>query len=261
MPSVEVLADAPVSPQLVGGNGRARVNTLPDGILQVLATDAGNHPAVNSATPLHHSEHRCFVRVNFLRPRAVLAGSGKDDMTGFATNVGFIAFYHTTQSAQFWACPRLRRHRKANAVHQEQGRRIADLALPLNFQCAYALLGRDRSPKGIRPMSKWYPRFLQNRANPDCELLFAGVAAPQEPLAPLAGLGVLHLVNIGGLTMRAARRSVPYPPLKKFHRRKLVRAYFRHLFDDFRLLQVRPVRNFLHATTLNLTQGFRYYNF
>jgi hypothetical protein len=82
------------------------------------------------------------------------------------------------------------------------------------------------------------------------------VATPQIRLVTLSGLGVLHLVNIAGLAVWAAGLPLPYFALKKLHRRKLVRAYFGHLLDYFRLAHVCFVSYLSHAITLYLTKGF-----
>lgn len=97
--------------------------------------------------------------------------------------------------------------------------------------------------------------FFKHRADANCELLFAIVAAPQIPLVSTACLGVHHLINLARFTVRAMRFALPDLTLEKFNRRRFITAGQRQFADDFRLRRV-CFFVYLHATTLNLAQGF-----
>jgi hypothetical protein len=69
-------------------------------------------------------------------------------------------------------------------------------------------------------------------------LLFAIPAAPQEPLAALSGLGVLHLVDFDAATLHTARRISPPLLLKEFDRCQFIRASQWNLCDDGRFGEI-----------------------
>ena len=100
--------------------------------------------------------------------------------------------------------------------------------------------------------------FFQHRANANCELVFAVMATPEKAFIALAARG-FHLINFGGFAMRANRLALPDLFLEKFNRRRFIAARQRDFFNRFRFFQVRRVN--LHATTLNIPQGFVNRNF
>ena len=85
----------------------------------------------------------------------------------------------------------------------------ADLTMPLNLRSGNAFLGSSSTPKRIAPVAQFDARFLIHGANPHRVLLFAIPAAPQVAAAPLARLGILHLVYIDAATANTARRIAP----------------------------------------------------
>src|SRR6185437_7207726 len=87
----------------------------------------------------------------FTRSASTLAGSF---VTGLArANIGFIKL---NRSCQF-RCVVIWCHCKPNAIHEEQSRLVADLALPFDLKGRDTLLRSCRTPERIAPVAKWNP--------------------------------------------------------------------------------------------------------
>src|SRR5258707_290926 len=145
-------------------------------------------------------------------------------------------------------------HCKPDAIHQEQCRLIADLALPFNLKSRYALFTRASTPERIAPVAKRNPRFFVHCADSYGVLLFAIVTTPQITLIALACFCILHLVYIHAATADASGSVAPTLLLKKLDCRFLIGTCGWNLLYQIRLRQAVA---FVHVLILYITQPLR----
>ena len=223
-------AQALVRGKLIRVDCRAAIYVLDDCCLERPAADIRNYRAVNLSAATDNREHGRFL----------CAASGRMFASAgpwLATDIGFVALNDAFELRPAIGC-----ESEANPVHQEQGGLVANLALPLNLQCGNALLAGRGSPERVAPMAQGQSAFLVDRTNANRVLLFAIVTAPEKSFVAFARLGIAHLVNILGLAVRAAGRTIPALRLHEFHGGKLARAGQRNVSDDLRCLQVGRFR-------------------
>src|SRR6266513_6074089 len=142
--------------------------------------------------------------------------------SGLTANIGFVGLDIFAFTAH-WVKWRPR-HGVADTVKQEQGRLVGKAGLPVNLKGANALLGRCRAPEPEAPMLKRDCAVLKHGTLTHGVLPFAIVAAPAEIRLPLAGLTVLHLIDVKHAAQRAKRLVAPTLLLDELHRRLLVLA-------------------------------------
>src|SRR5664280_294901 len=137
----------------IGNDARLASDLFTNCALQSFGGHVGNDAANDSALPLHGYKYGSLTR-----SASALAESA---ITRLTANVHLITF---NRAAQF-RCFLIRSHRKPDAVHQEQRRLVADLAMPLDFESGDAFLRCASSPECIHPMPQFDARFLVNRTD------------------------------------------------------------------------------------------------
>jgi hypothetical protein len=84
-------------------------------------------------------------------------------------------------------------HRKANAVHEEQRRFVAQASHALDLKGAYTFLACARGPERITPMPKRDARFLKHGSNANRVVVFAAPTPPEKLLLAFCRSGLLEL--------------------------------------------------------------------
>ena len=120
--------NAAIDLKIICHDAGLRVDHFPNRVFQSASTDVRDDLAPNSSLPFDCREDR-----SFLASASTLADAL---VSGFPTDIGFIAL----DCAREIRVIGIGSHRKADAVHEEEGRLVADLAVALNLQSSHAFL-------------------------------------------------------------------------------------------------------------------------